>query len=672
MGLLSRGEDIMSKRKSARALSDGRREEKPETTSQSRASLLLGYAVDGTTDAIGIATSLDRCFYLNKAFKTLVGMDEAQVNAAGGLLAVYADPVRVRRIYERILAGEPFQGALQLHSTRGPVWMEVRGNAVRDASGGIIGIVGVHTEITGQKHYEEALRESQEKWQVLFDSITDAVYVHRITDAGMPGRFIEVNDAACRMLGYTKAQFSRMGIDDIDDPDAGIDKPHIVEQLKAGCELLFEQFHVASDGRRIPVEVHAHGIGFGGETAVLSTVRDISERRKAEEERRELQRQLLHAQKMESVGVLAGGIAHDFNNILQTISGNAEMLMLDRSAADPDYENLAEIVAAGKKAADLTRRILTFSRTVDSEFNKMDLNREIKTAVKMLRRTFSRMIAFNLELAEDIQAVKADASQVEQVLVNLAVNARDAMPDGGSIRIRTRNVRLDKDFCRSNLGAREGDYVAMTVSDTGKGIEPACLDHIYEPFFTTKPVDRGTGLGLAIVYGIVKNHRGYITCSSRVGQGTDFTVYLPVYGTRMQPSAPGPAGRDAAGGTETILVVDDDLSVLRIAVATLERFGYRTLQAYSGEEAIRVVTSGEHRIDLILMDLNMPGMGGLKCLKRLLAMDPGLKIIVSSGYSIDGDVREVVEKGARGFVGKPYRISDMLSKIRSVLEPEPR
>ena len=346
----------------------------------------------------------------------------------------------------------------------------------------------------------------------------------------------------------------------------------------------------------------------------------------------QLQAQLLQAQKMEAVGALAGGIAHDFNNLLQVVLGYSEFMLQRKKEGEPDYDGLQKIYQAGKRGADLVGSLLTFSRKLETKFVPVNLNQEITQVQHLLSRTIPKTIRIDLHLSGDLELIKADPSQIGQVLMNLGVNARDAMPDGGTLTIETANVQLDKEYCSSHLEAMPGDYVLLTVSDTGQGMDKNTLSHIFEPFFSTKEVGKGTGLGLATVYGIVKQHDGHITCYSELGHGTTFMIYLPAIQTEKEVET---ATFETAitGGTETILLVDDEESIRELGAELLDSFGYKVITASNGKEALEIYRMEKDRISLILLDLIMPVMDGKKCLEEILQVKSNAKVIIASGYS---------------------------------------
>lgn len=398
---------------------------------------------------------------------------------------------------------------------------------------------------------------------------------------------------------------------------------------------------------------------------------DITDRKKAEEERQLLQVQLQQAHKMEAVGTLAGGIAHDFNNLLQAINGYTQLLLMGKDENDKDNTKLKAIQAAGERAADLVRQLLFFSRKVEAAYRPVDLNREVEHAKRMLERTIPKMISMELHLDSRLWTINADPIQMEQILLNLGTNAADAMPDGGKLIIETDNAILDEEYAKQHLGARSGNYVLLTVSDTGHGMDKECVAHIFEPFYTTKGIGKGTGLGLASVYGIVKSHDGYIMCYSEVDCGTTFKIYLPAVDQAAPAKVDAVISKPLHGGSETILLVDDEDSIREFAAEVLLEFGYKVIAASSGEEALEIFSNKYNEIDLVIMDIGMPGMGGHKCLLEILQVDDSARILIASGYSINGQVKATLQAGAAGFVGKPYQMNEFLSTVKKVLDEKP-
>ena len=342
--------------------------------------------------------------------------------------------------------------------------------------------------------------------------------------------------------------------------------------------------------------------------------------------------------------------------------------MMDKEKGDPDLGRLAEIEKAARRASELTRQILSFSRKVESKLRPVDLNQSVLQVQKLLKRTIPKMIGIELHLQEGLKAINADPAQVEQAMMNFGVNARDAMPGGGRLIIETENVTLDEEYCKTHLGAVPGEYVLLTISDTGCGMDRETLEHIFEPFYTTKETGTGTGLGLSMVYGIVKSHGGYINCYSNPGDGTTFRIYFPAFEAgNVAHGAKIEHEEDLPRGSETILLVDDEKFLRDLGKEMLERVGYRVLMANKGEMAIEIYKEKREGISLVILDLIMPGMGGRKCLEELLRIDPEVKVIIASGYSINGPAQESLDAGAKGFISKPYELRKMLDAVRKVL-----
>ena len=396
---------------------------------------------------------------------------------------------------------------------------------------------------------------------------------------------------------------------------------------------------------------------------------DRTKEMQAWEAKHKLEVQLQQAQKMEAIGTLASGIAHDFNNILQAVSGYIQLLIGKLSTDDSSFRYLAEADSAVERAAELVQQLLTFSRKVEPELKPVDLNRIVDQGVKILQRTIPKMINVECTLAKDLEMVDGDPIQIEHIIMNLGSNAMDAMPKGGRLSIRTETVNLEADSLEDHLAVSPGQYVLLTVTDSGTGIEPAALNHIFEPFYTTKGVGEGTGLGLSMVYGIVKSHNGFITCDSQLGLGTCFNIYLPVKpreltGIGQDDDVCG----DFKGGTETILLVDDERAVLDISKEILVKYGYSVMTADSAEAGLEKYLICSQDVDLVILDLGMPGMGGYGFLARLLTINPSAKVIIASGYSADEHVNTALESGARCFISKPYRLENFLHQVRTTLD----
>ncbi|NNL42261.1 MAG: response regulator, partial [Desulfobacterales bacterium] len=320
-------------------------------------------------------------------------------------------------------------------------------------------------------------------------------------------------------------------------------------------------------------------------------------------------------------------------------------------------------------ASELTLQLLTFSRKVESKLRPVNLNHQVEHIHKLLKRTIPKMIDIELHLEEKLKIINADPAQIEQVLMNLAVNARDAIHEEGKLIIETENVTLDEEYCKTHLGTRPGEHVLLIVSDTGAGMDRETADHIFEPFFTTKGMGKGTGLGLSMVYGIINSHGGYISCYSEPGEGTTFKIYLPVIDAEIKEEILEQKEEIIpAGGSEAIILVDDEEFILELGEEILSKFGYRVYTAPDAESALKIYQEMKNSISLIILDLIMPGMGGRRCLEELMKMNPSLKVIIASGFSVNGPAKEILQSGAKGFIDKPYDVKQMLNMVREVLD----
>ncbi len=512
----------------------------------------------------------------------------------------------------------------------------------------------------------EELDQNRRQLQVLTDTTPDAVF-----SCTPDGCIVNVNRTCLEMFGYSREEMLTLNAYKLCGEESlrGVIEEKI-DQAFRGYSLNFEWLCMKKNNEELSVIARLRKMQIGEDIYILAVVTDITEQKRGEDEKKKLQAQLLHAQKMEAVGTLAGGVAHDFNNVLQAVSGYVQLLLMRKGEEDPDLNYLNQIDKSIQRAAKLIRQLLIFSRKVESKLEPVDLNHEVVNVHKLLMKIIPKMVDIELHLAGGGKAVNADPIQLEQIIMNLAVNARDAMPDGGKFIIETENVVLDENYCKAHLGSIPGEYVLLAVSDTGCGMDRETLKHIFEPFYTTKETGQGTGLGLAMVYGIVKDHGGYIMCYSEPGQGTTFKIYLPVLkgeGEGIEREREHEDVYDIRSGDETVLLVDDEEDILEIGCDILGKYGYTTIKADSGERALEVYGREGDRIDLLILDLGMPGMGGYKCLQELLEIDPEIKVIIASGYSANGRAEETL-KNASGFIGKPYRLAEMLKKVREVLD----
>jgi PAS domain S-box-containing protein len=474
-----------------------------------------------------------------------------------------------------------------------------------------------------------------------------------IAVADVFGNTLDANDAYLRMIGYTREEMLSGAVkwSDLTPPEWQHTDQDATEQLKAtGVAPPWEKEMLRKDGGRTPILIGVAMLDFPN---VITFIADLTERKRAEEALRQSENQLRQAQKMEAVGQLAGGVAHDFNNMLSVILSYGEMVFDDLEPGHPSRDDVAEIRKAGERAADLTRQLLMFSRQQVLEPKVLDLNALVFELDKMLNRL--------------VGSVHADPGSIEQVVMNLVVNARDAMPKGGKLTIETANVELDEDYAGRHLGAKAGPHVMLAVSDTGSGIEAAVQAKIFEPFFTTKARGKGTGLGLSTVLGIVQLNGGHVWLYSELGVGTTFKIYMP----RVEAAADRPVRNSGAaiqGGPETVLLVEDQQEVRLVAAGILRRYGYHVIEASNADEASQQCQRHQDAIELLLTDVVMPQMSGPELARRLTAVRPEMKVLCMSGYADDAALRHGVVQSGLAFLQKPLTVEALTRKVREVLD----
>jgi len=508
-------------------------------------------------------------------------------------------------------------------------------------------------DITERSRLEDLLEESEFRYRRLFETASDGIVLLE----KQQGHVAYANPAVEKMLGCSEAECQGKNLHDIGVPIDARDFSATMQDLQREGILNYEDILLKTrTGKEIYTDIYmvnrAH--------LAQCNIRDVSERKK-------LQSQLLHSQKMEAVGTLAGGIAHDFNNILSVIMGYGDMVLNTLATDSRARGNMTEVLVAAERAADLTKRLLVFSRKVAAEVKPIDINKLILNLQKMLNRIIRENIEFHLELTKTPLIVLADTGQIEQVLINLVSNAKDAMPEGGRLLVTTRIEKMDEAFIDAYGYGHPGRYALLTVTDTGLGIDAETQSKIFEPFFTTKGVGKGTGLGLAISYGIIKQHNGYIKVYSEPDEGTVFKIYLPLCDEAVLDKKP-ESSAPVQGGNETILVAEDEATLRDLSRMVLESFGYTVITADNGEEAIAKFLENQDRIDLVLLDMIMPKKNGKEVGEAIRKGSPEMKILFSSGYTneivTDKEMREVGFE----FIQKPYPPKSLLSKVREILD----
>ncbi len=610
-----------------------------------------------------VVTDLDNRFVRsNAAFARLFGYSQDEILRLS--MGEITHPDDVSESYARresLLAGafEFFQVEKRyIHREGHTFWGLTNVSLIRDAGGRPALYMGQVQDITERKWAESRIRESEARYRSVVEGSMQGIVIHQ------DGLIRHVNAAFCRMFCY-------------DDPSELIGRdwtslvaPKELSELQSRADASLAGHRVKphagwqgirKDGKKVWFESIVSRMNWNGRPAAVASLIDITERKSLEE-------QFRHAQKMDAVGRLAGGVAHDFNNLLTVIIGYGELVLGDDSQTPDSRELIREIVRAGERAASLTRQLLAFSHKQVLVPVVLDLNALLSEMEKMLVRLIGDDVVLQFVGDPDLGRVKVDPGQLEQVVMNLAVNARDAMPRGGRITVETANVELDEEYAATHLGLLPGPHVLLAVSDTGCGMDAETVSKIFEPFFTTKGPDRGTGLGLSIVHGIVKQSGGRIEVYSEVGTGTTFKIYLPRCDDVAVEARARPQLATAHRGTETVLLVDDDAAVRELARHVLEKYGYRVLVAGEGNEALEIGRRHDGEISLLVSDLVMPNMGGQQLASRLAALRPGLRVLFLSGYADDAVVLHGMITPDTPFLQKPFSPDSLAAMVRHVLE----
>ncbi len=477
-----------------------------------------------------------------------------------------------------------------------------------------------------------------------------------IAETTWEGRIVYANPAFLSLISVPEEKLLTSNVVDLFQDGDRQRVRDVLTTVHTHPRSISEDAPVRLDGKEVSVNIFP--IIDESQRSLIFILNDLSERKRMEA-------QILQTQKMEAIGTLAGGIAHDFNNLMMVIQGNVSVMLMDIESGHPFHERLKDIEKKVKSGAKLTSQLLGYARKGRYEVKAVDLNQLVEETSQMFGRTRKEVTVYR-ELAHPLFPIAADQGQMEQVLMNLLVNAADAMPSGGELWLKTANVS-HRELAKSIYHPREGDYALLTVKDTGIGMDPKTVDRIFDPFFTTKEPGKGTGLGLASVYGIIKGHNGYIDVESSPGRGTSFRIYLPASKEKPEESV---RVQDTAilRGKETVLLVDDEEMILKAGQKMLEAMGYQTLRAQTGREAIEAYREHMDRIDLVILDLVMPQMGGGEVFDRLKEINPGVKVLISSGYSIDGEASKILERGGHGFIQKPFDLRQLSHSLRSILD----
>lgn len=515
----------------------------------------------------------------------------------------------------------------------------------------------LNAEILMRKEARKALSQSESRYRSLVENTRDGYFILEFPS----GEIQFLNQRICDMFEYTQGEaYQKFPWDFISRKDWETLKKGLQPRLggQPSDKTPYTCTAMRKDGSTFCAEISISSMDDQGETVIQGTLRNITEQER-------LKQHLQHAEKMEAIGTLAGGVAHDFNNLLMAILGNTSLLTMGLDSNHPHYERLKHIEEYTQSGSALTRQLLGFARGGKYEVKALDLNEVVEKTSHMFGRT-RKEITIHPSHNKDCWAVQADQGQIEQVFLNLYMNAGQAMPSGGDLYLKTENVTVDEDHIRAKQG-KKGKYVRISVADTGVGMDEKTQKRIFEPFFTTKEIGRGTGLGLASAYGIIKNHGGFIDVYSEKGQGTTFSIYLPA----EKPAAiahDGNRGEEIAiqKGEGTVLIVDDEEMIVEVGTGMLEKIGYDVLVARTGEEALKVYKEKEGLIDMVVLDMIMPGMGGGETFEGLKQIDHSVKVLLSSGYSINAQTTEILKCGCRGFIQKPFGMAELSRKLREV------
>jgi len=619
---------------------------------------------ENAADMIAVVDLEGRRIFNSLSYQKILGYSPEQLQESSGFEQIHPDDrERVKNAAKEARqtgAGTMLEYRFR-HQNGNWMVLESVASVIRNQNGEPEKLVIVNRDITERKKVQEALSRSEASFRSLVEGAPHGIY-----RATMTGQFLEVNPALQRMLGYESAQ-ELFKADLATQVFRNIaDYQRMNEFLSESKELKdIEMEWKRANGEPIVVRCSGHRVDVkdGGPGYFEVFAEDVTEKRT-------LERQLRMAQKMEAIGRLSGGIAHDFNNLLGVIIGYSGVLKKSLDKSQPNYEYATEIEKAGQRAASLTRQLLAFSRQQVLTPSVLSMNSLVSDMEKMLPRLLGEDINVSLSLDPKLGNVKADQSQIEQVIMNLAVNARDAMPSGGKLRIQTANIEMDNAFTRDRPGSKVGSYVMLAITDSGTGMSAETIGHIFEPFFTTKGVGAGTGLGLATVYGVVKQSNGYIWVDSVLDKGSTFQIYLPRHLDTGQDSVAKPEiqSREKSTGSEMILLVEDAEPLRKLAQAFLESNGFRVLSAPSGEAALEIAARHSGIFDLLLTDVVMPGMNGRVLAEQLSMRQPGLKVLFMSGYTDSFIAGHGVLQMGTNLLHKPFTEEIFISKVREVLD----
>ena len=640
IGLLSIGQDITTRLKAEEALRE----------SEAKYRQLLNHAPAGIFEVDFVK---QKFVSVNDMMCEYTGYTREEMLSMGPfyILTEKSKKVFAERI-GKLFAGETVPETVEFKIRKKDgreLWVLLNSNFLYE-NGKPKGATVVVRDITKRKQAEEELKESEKRLRTILDSIPAGVVIIDMETRTI----VDANPAAMKIMGDSKEQIVGQ-----------VCHKYICPAEKRACPIIdlgqkvdnSERILLKANGEEVPILKTVAPILLSGKECLLESFFELTEKKK-------LESQLQQAQKMESIGTLAGGIAHDFNNLLMGIQGRTSLMLMNKDSSYSDFEHLKGIEDYVESAADLTRQLLGFARSGKYNVKPTDINEMINKSSGMFGRT-KKEIDIHRKYQKDVWTIETDRGQIEQVLMNLYVNAWQAMPGGGDLFVQTENISLDEDYIKP-FSIEPGRYVKISITDTGVGMDKATREKIFEPFFTTKEMGRGTGLGLASAYGIIKNHSGFINVYSEKGEGTTFNIYLPASEKEIIEEKKLP--EDLLRGSETVLLVDDEDMIIDVGEQLLEKMGYTVLIARSGKEAIGIYKKNKDKIDIVLLDMIMPDMSGSDTFDSLKKINPGIKVLLSSGYSINGQATEILERGCDGFIHKPFNMKQLSRKLREILD----
>ncbi len=627
---------------------------------------LLIYNIPSVT---WISDEQGKTTFISPNVRTLLGFTPEEIYASGSEIwfgRIHPDNVNTVKSSFQLMFTQSREFDIEYRiKKKDGTWIWIHDKAVLAfEKDGIQYAYGIFSDVTERKASEEAIRDSEERLKLLFDNAPDGYYL-----ADLEGRFLKGNKKIEQITGYTNEEvLGKIFLEANFLPSDQVPKAKaLLEKSRHGSPCGPEELVLTrKDGKAVTLEINSYPIKIKNQVQILGIARDISERKRAEKEKKKLEDQLIRVQKMEAIGTLAGGIAHDFNNILTAMVGYTGIALIDAGKGTSLESNLHEVLKAGNRAKDLVKQILTFSRSTEQEMKPIQVKIIIKEVLKLIKASLPSTIEIRQSVFSDSQ-IMADPVQIHQVLMNLCTNAGHAMREhGGILEVGLSDVELDTDFLKEYPEMNPGSYIKMTVRDTGQGMAPEIIDRIFDPYFTTKAPGEGTGLGLAIVQGIVESYKGAVTVMSEPGKGSTFTIFLPVIENRQGPDEK--SDEPLPRGKERILFIDDEPAIASLGMLMLERLGYEVIVQKSGSEALALFKTQHQKIDLVITDMTMPGMTGEALAREMMHVRPDIPIILCTGFSHRINQQKALQSGIKKFIMKPFTVREVAAAIREALD----